>query len=129
MEILADSLMRKIKEPRTNQAIRDGQLLVLSTAIPEAGFNTGMAMSRNKYIYASSVATIVIKSDFNKGGTWAGAIEAIRHAWTAVFCWENKEYIGNIQIIKKGAIPLRNKFNNEISCPVKPIQLSLVEMY
>lgn len=37
-------------------------------AKPDAGFNAGIAMQRNKYIYVQSEATVVVKSDYNKGG-------------------------------------------------------------
>jgi predicted Rossmann fold nucleotide-binding protein DprA/Smf involved in DNA uptake len=34
-------------------------------------------MQRNKLIFALSDAALVINSDFEKGGTWAGAIEQL----------------------------------------------------
>ena len=44
---------------------------------PRAGFNVGHAMQRNKLIYALADAALVVSADFNKGGTWAGAIEQL----------------------------------------------------
>jgi predicted Rossmann fold nucleotide-binding protein DprA/Smf involved in DNA uptake len=41
------------------------------------GFNVGHAMQRNKLIYALADAALVVTSDFEKGGTWAGAIEQL----------------------------------------------------
>ena len=62
-------------------------------------------MNRNKYIYASSYGTFVISSDYNKGGTWAGANEALKNGWTKVFVWNHQDYEGNLKLIEKGAIP------------------------
>ncbi len=64
-------------------------------------------MNRNKYIYASSYGAFVVESDYRKGGTWAGATEAIKNGWTNVYVWENKDHEGNIGLIEQGAIPYR----------------------
>ena len=63
-------------------------------------------MERNKFIYAQSAATAVVRSDYKKGGTWAGATEALRHKWSSVFVWDNDKYEGNRELIKLGGIPL-----------------------
>jgi predicted Rossmann fold nucleotide-binding protein DprA/Smf involved in DNA uptake len=55
----------------------DGQLVLISPYDPSAGFNVGNAMQRNKLIYALADASLVVSSDLNKGGTWAGAIEQL----------------------------------------------------
>lgn len=34
-------------------------------------------MQRNKLIYALADASLVVSSDLNKGGTWAGAVEQL----------------------------------------------------
>jgi predicted Rossmann fold nucleotide-binding protein DprA/Smf involved in DNA uptake len=52
-------------------------LVLLSPYDPQAGFNIGNAMQRNKLIYALADAALVVKSDYGKGGTWAGAIEQL----------------------------------------------------
>jgi predicted Rossmann fold nucleotide-binding protein DprA/Smf involved in DNA uptake len=57
--------------------LRDGQLVLLSPYDPQAGFNIGNAMQRNKLIYALADAALVVQSDYGKGGTWAGAIEQL----------------------------------------------------
>ena len=55
----------------------DGHLVLISPYDPSAGFNVGHAMQRNKLIYALAEASLVVNADFNKGGTWAGAIEQL----------------------------------------------------
>lgn len=106
IEYISDSFTRKIKKKEVISHIQDGRLLILSMAKPDAGFNAGMAMQRNKYIYAQSEATIVVKSDYNKGGTWGGATEALKKEYCPVLCRDHKKYPGNMGLIKLGAIPI-----------------------
>lgn len=120
IEYVADSLSRKIKDKDVLRRIRDERLLILSAAIPTAGFNVGMAMQRNKYIYSQSLGTVIIRSDYNKGGTWAGATENLRHKYSHTFCWNNNSYKGNMELIKLGAIPIDDDFNpNDAKKPLK----------
>ena len=89
VEFLSDSMSRKLKASKSIHAIRDGRLLILSATKPDAGFNVGFAMQRNKYIYAQAMGTVVVKSDYNKGGTWAGALENLKHKWSHLYCRKN----------------------------------------
>ena len=108
VEFLSDSLIRKIKKTEIINKIRERKLLLLSVAKPDAPFNTGMAMQRNKYIYAQSIATFVVKSDYEVGGTWNGAIENLKNKWTIGCCWENPAHIGNKALISKGFVPCKS---------------------
>jgi predicted Rossmann fold nucleotide-binding protein DprA/Smf involved in DNA uptake len=54
-----------------------GRLVLISPYDPAAGFNVGHAMQRNKLIYALADAALVMSSDYQKGGTWAGATEQL----------------------------------------------------
>lgn len=103
---LSDSMLRKLRNAKTLQAVQQGALLLLSVAKPDAGFNTGIAMMRNKYIYAQSDATLIVKSDYNKGGTWSGATENLRNRWALTLCRNHLSYPGNKALIEKGAIPV-----------------------
>lgn len=114
-EYISDSLVRKIKQKNTINAIRNNLLLILSAAKPDAGFNAGMAMMRNKYIYAHSAATVVVKSDYKKGGTWNGAHDCIKRNICPVLCWNKNEYKGNTELIKMGAFPINENWNGDIS--------------
>jgi predicted Rossmann fold nucleotide-binding protein DprA/Smf involved in DNA uptake len=44
-------------------------------------------MGRNKLIYALSKATLVIAAAAETGGSWSGAVEAIRQATAPVLVW------------------------------------------
>ena len=103
---VSDTMVRKLRNNNVIDAIIDGNLLMLSAAKPEAGFTVGIAMARNKHIYSQSEGTVVVKSDLSKGGTWNGAVENIKNQWCQTYCWENREYAGNLVLIKKGAIPI-----------------------
>lgn len=108
IEFLSDNLFKKVRLPRVSKMIRDGKLLLLSEVNPYAGFNAGMAMSRNKYIYALSESVIIprasyeIKNKKETGGTWNGAIENLKTSSPKVCVWERK--IGNNkELIDRGA--------------------------
>lgn len=114
IEYLADSMMQKMRKADIVKSINRGNLLLLSASIPTAGFNVGFAMMRNKYIYSQSDATIVIKTDKNKGGTWNGAIENLKKGWCTEYC-RNIEYSGNLELIKMGAIPIDENWSGVIT--------------
>ena len=98
---IADSLAAKIKKRDVAKYIAEGKLLLISDLKPDVGFSAGRAMNRNKFIYAAAMGTFVVESDYNKGGTWNGAMEAIKNKWGKVFVW-NKSATGNEKIIEAG---------------------------
>jgi len=116
---LSDSMLRKLRNAKTLQAVQQGALLLLSVAKPDAGFNTGIAMMRNKYIYAQSDATLIVKSDYNKGGTWSGATENLRNRWALTLCRNHLSYPGNKALIEKGAIPVDDNWDGNIQALVE----------
>jgi DNA processing protein len=75
--VLADSLDRASVERLNRDVLQDKRLVLISPYDPSAGFNVGNAMQRNKLIYALSDASLVVSSDYNSGGTWAGAVEQL----------------------------------------------------
>jgi predicted Rossmann fold nucleotide-binding protein DprA/Smf involved in DNA uptake len=101
---IADSLVSKIKKTTVATSIANGSMLLLSDQKPDAGFSVWRAMNRNKFIYASAYGTFVVESDYNKGGTWAGATEAMKNKWGKVFVYENN-FEGNKKLIERGGIP------------------------
>jgi predicted Rossmann fold nucleotide-binding protein DprA/Smf involved in DNA uptake len=84
--VLADSLERAALNRDHRNYLRDGQLLLISPYDPQAGFNVGNAMQRNKVIYALADAGLVVQSDYGKGGTWAGATEQLeKFRWVPIY--------------------------------------------
>lgn len=124
---LSDSLLRKIRNKKTIQAVQQGSLVLLSVVKPDAGFNTGIAMMRNKYIYAQSEATIVIKADYEKGGTWNGAIENLNNKWALPLCWNHISYPGNKALIEKGSIPIGEEWDGNLAVFIEKVNQEKTE--
>ena len=77
--VLAEGLERAALNHENRGFLLDERLLLISPYDPAAGFNVGNAMRRNKLIYALADAALVVSSDHEKGGTWAGATEQLEH--------------------------------------------------
>jgi DNA processing protein len=75
--ILADSLEKQAVRREHRALLMEDRLVLISPYDPAAGFNVGHAMQRNKLIYALADAALVVSADYNKGGTWAGAVEQL----------------------------------------------------
>lgn len=103
ISFVADSLSAKIKKKEILDNIVRGKLLLISDVKPDVGFSAARAMNRNKYIYTSAYGAFVVSADYNKGGTWNGAIENIKNNWTRLFVWNHKGYDGNLKLIERGA--------------------------
>ena len=98
---------------------------MMSVAKPDAGFNVGVAMMRNRYIYAQAAGTVIVRSDLNKGGTWTGANENLKNNWCTTLCWDHP-YPGNQALIKNGAIPIGNDWDGSIPEQRKKVDTSEV---
>ncbi|MXY10513.1 MAG: DNA-processing protein DprA, partial [Acidimicrobiaceae bacterium] len=84
--VLADGLERAATRREYRDALMDGRLVLICPYDPAAGFVVGHAMQRNKLIYALSDAALVVSAEFEKGGTWAGAVEQLdRHRFVSVY--------------------------------------------
>lgn len=105
VSFIADSLLERIKKKEILDWLIGGKILLVSDVKPETGFSAARAMNRNKYIYASSYGAFVVESDYKKGGTWTGAVESIKNKWSKVFVWDNKNCVGNQQLIALGSRP------------------------
>ena len=75
--VLADKLERAAMDRGNRDVLMDDRLVLISACDPRAGFNAGNSMQRNKLVYALADAGLVVESDYNKGGTWAGAVEQL----------------------------------------------------
>ena len=108
--VLADSLEKTTMDREHRNLLLDSQLVLISPYDPNAGFNVGNAMQRNKLIYALADAALVVSSDLNKGGTWAGAIEQLdKLKFVPVFVRSTGESSAGLDALrKKGALPWPN---------------------
>ncbi|MEG4965553.1 DNA-processing protein DprA [Microcoleus sp. B6-A1] len=105
--VLADSLAASAVAGKYRAGIKEGRLTLVSACDPNARFNVGNAMGRNKYIYALADRALVISCSVGTGGTWAGAIEALEKIKDVpVFVLDDAVPEGNRQLLKRGAQPL-----------------------
>lgn len=129
--ILAESLSKVARNPTLRPALEKGNLCLVSPYSPAAPFSVGAAMGRNRLIYTLADHAIVVASDEGKGGTWAGANEALKFKWLPVFVLQHANMPdGNHQLIQRGALPFPYPFQdhflklrdwlNEQSANIKP---------
>ncbi|MEG4168183.1 MULTISPECIES: DNA-processing protein DprA [unclassified Microcoleus] len=105
--VLADSLAASAVAGKYRAGIKEGRLTLVSACDPNARFNVGNAMGRNKYIYALADRALVINCSVGTGGTWAGAVEALEKIKDVpVFVLDDAVPEGNRQLLKRGAQPL-----------------------
>ncbi|MCF8176847.1 MAG: DNA-processing protein DprA [Burkholderiaceae bacterium] len=113
--VMADSLEKAALAKGNRDALREGRLVLVSAYDPAAGFNVGHAMQRNKAIYALADVGLVMTSDFQKGGTWAGAIEQLEKLhYVPVFVRNGAECgKGNAALIQHGGKPWPEPNNSQ----------------
>jgi len=109
--ILADSLEKAVRTSTFSTALRQGNLCLVTPYSPNAGFSIGAAMGRNRLIYTLADYAIVVASDAETGGTWAGATETLKNGWVPVFALEHDQMPdGNKLLLQKGAAAFPHPF-------------------
>ena len=105
--VLADGLEKAAMERGNRDVLMDSRLVLISPYDPKAGFNVGNAMQRNKLVYALADAGLVIESDYNKGGTWAGAVEQLdKLSLVPIFVRSKGDISNGLKALeKRGALP------------------------
>lgn len=103
---LSDSLEKAALTRTNREPLMNNQLVLIAANDPRANFTVGFAMQRNKYIYALADASLVVNSDLEKGGTWAGAQEQLeKFHMVPVYVRSTGERSPGIDgLIKKGAM-------------------------
>jgi predicted Rossmann fold nucleotide-binding protein DprA/Smf involved in DNA uptake len=100
--VMADSLLKAATSAKWRKGLMDNNLVLVSPFYPEAGFNAGNAMSRNKYIYCLAESSLVIHSG-KKGGTLNGAEENLKKEWVPLWVKPtNDKDAANEDLVKKG---------------------------
>jgi predicted Rossmann fold nucleotide-binding protein DprA/Smf involved in DNA uptake len=101
--VLADKLLQHCSSAKYRRYLMKNDLVLISPFYPEAGFNVGNAMQRNKYIYCLADAGVVVHSGV-KGGTWTGAKENLKKGWVPLWVKETQdEEASNRAIVEDGA--------------------------
>lgn len=100
--VMADSLLKSATSAKWRKGVMNGHVVLISPFYPEAGFNVGNAMARNKYIYCLSDAAVVIHSG-KKGGTLNGAEENLKQGWVPLWIKPTHDKdAANEQLVTKG---------------------------
>jgi predicted Rossmann fold nucleotide-binding protein DprA/Smf involved in DNA uptake len=102
--VLPDSLLRDVTSAKYRKRLMANNLVLVSPFNPEAGFDVGNAMARNKYIYCLSDTAVVVATSKDKGGTWKGAIEDLKRGWVPLWVKSHaNQNSGNAALVKQGA--------------------------
>jgi predicted Rossmann fold nucleotide-binding protein DprA/Smf involved in DNA uptake len=102
--VLADSLLRAATSAKYRQHLLARNLVLVSPFNPEARFEVGNAMARNRYIYCLADAAVVVSSILDMGGTWTGAIENLKERWVPLWVKPGSEPAsGNAELVRRGA--------------------------
>lgn len=103
--VLANDLLKTSVNRQNRIGLQEGRLVLVSPFYPEAGFNAGNAMGRNRYIYTLADQALVIDSALRSGGTWEGAVENLKHGWVPLYVRTPGEGAGNAALVAEGALP------------------------
>jgi hypothetical protein len=124
----SEGLSKVARAAEVRRYVVDDRLCLISPYGPDSPFSAGNAMGRNKIIYALADTTLVIATDKDTGGTWAGATEALRRGYGAVAVWiGDGAGPGNTALANKGAIPIHDLA--ELAQPLEPAgQLTLEDL-
>ncbi len=96
LEIYPYGLERSLERPTAG----------LSLSAPFGDFSTAGAMERNILIYAAATHTLVIEPRFRQGGTWHGAVEALRRKLTHVIVFSKGDKSAVRTLVALGASPM-----------------------
>ncbi|OUL72148.1 DNA-processing protein DprA [Paraburkholderia hospita] len=109
-DVMAENLEKAALGSSYRRYLMERTMVLVSAYDPSAGFNVGHAMQRNKLIYALSDAALVVNSNVNKGGTWAGAVEQLdKLKFVPVFVRSDGEANEGLSALqRKGAAPWPN---------------------
>jgi predicted Rossmann fold nucleotide-binding protein DprA/Smf involved in DNA uptake len=100
--VLSDRLLKAATSSKFRPALMARSLVLLSPFNPEAGFDVGNAMARNKYVYCLADAAVIVHSG-TTGGTWSGALENLKHGWVPLWVKPSDDQrSGNAQLVEKG---------------------------
>ena len=96
ISIVADQLTKW--RPREN-------VLYLSEEDFDAPFTTQRAISRNRCIHAMGAMVFVAQANLERGGSWHGSVQNLRHGWSSVAVFRDGSEAAE-RLIQMGAIPV-----------------------
>lgn len=117
--ILADSLIRTSVSSRYRQALLDHRLVLATPYDPSGGFSVGNALGRNRHIHALDDWSLIVGTSTGKGGTWAGAVEALKAGRELFVRAEGDVPEGNLKRSAKGAHAFPPRPRHDLRAAIK----------
>ena len=100
--VLTDSLFKTAMSSKWRTGLMENRIALVSPFYPEAGFNVGNAMQRNKYIYCLAQSALVVHCG-TKGGTLNGAKNNLKTKWVPLWVKPtNDRNAANEQLVQNG---------------------------
>lgn len=96
ISVVADRLQDHPLHPR---------MLFLSEDGFDLEFTPLRALSRNRVIHCLPGKTFVAQCTYEKGGTWDGTTQNLRHGWSSVFCYADGSQAIR-ELVQRGAVPI-----------------------
>ena len=121
--VMADSLLKAATSARWRKGLLENSVVLVSPFYPEAGFNAGNAMARNKYIYCMASSSLVIHAG-KKGGTVSGAEENLKKGWVPLWVKPtNDTKAANVDLVAKGGVWMDSDLSSlQIASMLQPNQ-------
>lgn len=116
ISMVADELIKW--RPRENA-------LYLSEEDFDAPFTTQRAISRNRCIHAMGAMVFVAQANLEKGGSWYGSVQNLRHGWSHVAVFRDGSEAAE-RLIQMGAIPVSLEDLKDIALLAQPEQNFLI---
>ena len=111
--VLANGLLQASTSLIYRNYLSTSNLVLVSHINPEARFSAGNAMARNRYIYCLAETAVVVCCTKNKGGTWQGARDNLRHGWVPLWVKRNEAVeSGSSSLVSEGANWLPDKLDD-----------------
>ncbi len=133
--VMADSLLRASSSAKWRKALMEQRAVLISSFYPEAGFNVGNAMARNKYIYCLSDSALVVHSG-KTGGTVSGAKENLKKQWVPLWVKPTDDpEAANAELVELGgrycgldssSVDVMSFFNSPDSSEIEVIESDVV---
>lgn len=104
--VLAEGLCRSAVVDRLRNGRHGERVVLVSPFDPDSRWFAGAAMERNKLIYGLADAALVVSAAADEGGTWAGAVEALKRDRIPIYARAGEAApTGNRKLIESGARP------------------------
>ena len=104
--VLPGDMERTVMNREHRNLLLEERLALVSPFDPSQRFTVAQAMQRNRVIYALAEAGLVVNADFNRGGTWAGAVEQLKKYSVPVFVRSSGDPSKGLEALRdRGACP------------------------